>query len=132
MLTAASVGQGEIALITAALKSMKGLSDQDNRLVLFDRKSYSQTVGCFQMNSFTVGPLGLSVALSCFNCNATSLTTRFLWTTFTSTTLTLDKYATVVTLNLDQWDRQKDRVISLMNEWAQAYIARLPDLDDDV
>jgi hypothetical protein len=121
ILSAIATGN-EIAILKATLTSLKDKSSNEGPLVLFDQQSFPENLGTFQI--FPVGEDDgqLVMALSAMEFRADKHVTRFLWWTWTTTTVKLFQSAQKAVLNEDVYGQVRAEVIKKLGDRAAQFI----------
>ena len=127
---------GELALVDAALAALDAAAtDNGAPWTIYSSSSSSNNAGSFSVGvaDETTAPDGtsnVSLSLSAFSFSGTETNERFLWVSYSSTSLTIKDGATTVVLNDDLWNTPGvgDAITAQMKANSAGYIANLPPL----
>ena len=116
---------GEIALIAATMKSFKSLSDGSKPLKIWDANASSGNNGNFQI--FPVANVNdTPVMLMCgMQFNAKTSHDRFLWFTWFSTNINVQRAANKFELNNNVYSRVRQQIIDKLGDRASTFVADL-------
>lgn len=112
----------EMAILATSLNALKS-DTNDKQLVLFDSQSFPENVGTFQI--FPVGEDDGQVVmvLSAMQFNSEKHVNKFLWFTWTKTTVRLVQSSQKAVLNEDVYGKVRQAVIDKLGGNAEKYIA---------
>jgi hypothetical protein len=112
----------EAALVQAAIDNLKKLSDSDERVVLFERRSHSDHQGNFQICAAAESG-GLAVMkFAGFKFDSEQRATRVLFFRFSSAKASFFKGAQTVVLNNEVYSYVRNSVIQKLGANAQQYV----------
>lgn len=115
----------EIAIVQQTLNALKSLSNNDNRLVLFDTQSSSQSAGNFQISTANETDGQVAMKLGAFYFSTSQSTTRFLWATFSNSNSSIYQGAQTVTLNGSAYSKVRQQIIDKLGDRARQFVANL-------
>lgn len=125
VLGAIAVGD-ELALVTSTLNAVKSLAGSgDNRFVLFDQASHSDSNGNFQISLCTESGGHVAMKIGCFYFSSTEQVTNFLWFGFSSSNSTIYKGGQAVVLDPDVYTQVRPTIITKLGDKAKSFIADL-------
>jgi len=112
----------ELAILAATLKSLNQNSSNENALTLFDQQSFPENIGTFQV--FPVGEDDGQVvmALSAMQFRSEKHVTRFLWFSWTNTSVYLSQSAQKAILNEEVYGKVRQSVIEKLGNRAEEFI----------
>lgn len=117
---------GQSAVITETLAALKGLSDTDNRIVLFSQQSASSSSGNFQVYPADESSSGdVSLALGAFYFTADHHETRFLFFGWGSTSTKVYKGAQKTVLNQNVYAKVRSDVSAKLGDNAVNLVASI-------
>lgn len=124
----AVASQNEMEIARQTLNALKNLSDNDGRVVLFERETHSLHQGNLQ--TLVASPTGNTVSLAdgSFEFNAAQDITRILFWQYETATSHLYYSAEKSILNLDVYKQIREDVIQKLGTNAKRLIAKLPPL----
>ncbi len=115
----------DLAVITSVLNAIKGLSRDDNRLVLFDHASHSSKNGNFQISSCAESGGVVVMKIGAFYFSTTQNVDRVLWFDFSSSNSNIYKGAQAMTLNNDVYSQVRSTIVTKLGDNAKNFIANL-------
>ena len=126
----------KLAVVEAALVALhSAATDDDAPWTIYRSNSSSNNAGAFSVGlaDETKGPNGtpnVSLSLSAFSFSGTENSERFLWRSYSSTSLTIKDGPTTVVLNDDLWNAPGvgSEITAQMRAHSAGYIAHLPPL----
>ena len=112
----------EMDILRTSLSSLKDKPGNEGPLTLFDQQSFPETKGTFQI--FPVGEDDgqLVMAMSAMQFNSQEHVTRFLWWSWSSTTVKLQQSAQKAVLNEDLYRQVRQQVIDKLGDRAKQFI----------
>lgn len=121
ILAAVATGN-ELAILTASLNALRDKPENEGALTLFDRQSFPENLGTFQI--FPVGEDDgqLVMALAALQFNAVKHVTRFLWFRWESVQSSLFQSAQKAVLNEAVYSRVRQQVIDKLGDNASKFI----------
>lgn len=122
---AAIATQNQLAVVLATMQALKGLSDKDNRLVVFDRQSSSSSSGNFQVSTVQESGGVIAMKIGAFYFTVEKNVTRFLWFKFASSKSKVYKGSQGITLNEQIYSEVRKEIIEKLGSNATKYIGNL-------
>jgi hypothetical protein len=122
-----SIASGnDIAVVQQTLDALKALSGKnDQRFVIFDTSSQSQSAGNFQISLATESGGKVVMSLGAFHFATSQTTTRFLWSSFSTSNSQIYQGGQTVTLNSSAYGKVRQQVIDRLGDNAKKFIANL-------
>ena len=124
VLTAIVTGN-DLAVVTTTLNAVKGLSNNDNRLVLFDHASHSDSNGNFQISLCSESGGVVVMKIGAFYFSTSQNVDRVLWFDFSSSQSTIYKGAQAMNLNDDVYSQVRSTIVTKLGDNAKNFIADL-------
>jgi hypothetical protein len=117
----------EIAMVAATMEGLKGLSDDSKQMKVWDANSSNGNNGNFQI--FPVDKLpneDVVMVLDGMQFNATTSHGRFLWWTWSSTSIQIMRAANKFVLNEDVYSDVRQAIIDKLGDRANQLVADIP------
>ncbi|MBK8623025.1 MAG: hypothetical protein IPN79_15045 [Saprospiraceae bacterium] len=115
---------GQLAVVSATLKALSEAAGDDKALTLLDTNGSSGPAGNFQISAATIdNDLNVSMTLGAFYFKSTEHRTRFLFWSWSSTSVNMYYSAQAVTLNDQIYAMVRQAVIDKLGNNAQKYVA---------
>jgi hypothetical protein len=121
ILSAIATGN-EMNILKAALGSLKEKPGNEGPLTLFDQQSFPENVGTFQIFPVAEDDGQLVMAMSAMQFNSEKHVTRFLWWSWTQTSVKLNQSAQKGVLNEDLYKKVRQQVIDKLGDRAKQFI----------
>lgn len=123
---AAIATQNDIAIVAETIEALKGLSDDDGRVVLFNSDTHELNKGNFQIGVASESDGVAVMKLGTFYFSTSETVTRVLWFRFKSADTSFYKGAQTVNLNEDVYGQVCQAVIDKLGDKAQTFVRDLP------
>ncbi|AHE51900.1 hypothetical protein [Sphingomonas sanxanigenens] len=123
---AAIATANEIAMIAETMEGLRGLSDDSKQMLIWDSNSNSGNNGNFQI--FPVDRLAnddVVMILDGMQFNATSSHYRFLWWTWDSTSIQIQRAANKFVLNESVYSRVRQAIVDKLGDRAEQLVAEI-------
>lgn len=124
ILSAIATGD-EIKIVQATLTSLKDNPSSQGPLTLFENQSYPENVGTFQILPVGEDDGEVVMVLTALEFRSEKHVTRFLWFSWTTTTVKLFQSAQKSVLNEDVYKLVRQEVIEKLGDRASQYIKDL-------
>ncbi|HKV10701.1 MAG TPA: hypothetical protein VJ725_21350 [Thermoanaerobaculia bacterium] len=121
ILSAVATGN-EMEILKASLGSLRDNPKNEGPLTLFDQQSFPENVGTFQIFPVAEDDGQLVMAMSAMQFNAEKHVTKFLWWSWTKTSVRLQQSAQKAVLNEDLYKRVRQQVIDKLGDRASQFI----------
>jgi len=121
ILSAVATGD-EMNILRATLSSLRDKPGNEGPLTLFDQQSFPENIGTFQIFPVAEDDGQLVMAMSAMQFNAQKHVTRFLWWSWTSTSVKLQQSAQKAVLNEDLYRQVRQQVIDKLGDRARQFI----------
>lgn len=121
ILSAIATGD-EMKIVEATLKSLRDNPSNEGPLTLFDSQSYPENIGTFQILPVGEDDGNVVMVLTALEFKAEKHVTRFLWFSWTSTSVKLFQSAQKSVLNEDVYGQVRAEVIKKLGDRASQYI----------
>jgi hypothetical protein len=112
----------ELKILATTLNSLKEKPGNEGPLVLFDQQSYPETIGTFQIFPVSEADGQLVMALSAMQFNSEKHVTKFLWWSWSTTSVRLRQSAQKAVLNEDVYSKVRQQVIDKLGDRAAQFI----------
>ena len=112
-------------IIDATIKAVKALSDDDDRLVIWEQNSHSPESGSFQIGACSDTDGVLTVRLGAFYFKTTQKVTRILWFEFSSSDVEFYKGGQAINLNEDIYSQIRQDIIDKLGDHASKYVEEI-------
>ncbi|PDO89828.1 hypothetical protein [Kosakonia sacchari] len=117
---------GEVALVAAAMKALSSLSDTSKQMLIWDAKSNSENTGNIQIFPADLLPNGdVVMMLDGMQFDAKRSEGRFLWVTWQSTSIKIQRAANKFVLNEGVYKGVRQAVIDKLGDRAIDMIANI-------
>jgi hypothetical protein len=117
----------ELAMVAATMEGLKALSDDSKQMTIWSANSNSGNNGNFQI--FPVDKLpndDVVMVLDGMQFTATTSHGRFLWWTWSSTSIEIQRAATKFVLNEEVYSRVRQAIIDKLGDRAVQFVADIP------
>lgn len=121
ILNAVATGS-EMDILRATLGSLKDKPGNEGPLTLFDQQSFPENVGTFQIFPVSEDDGQVVMAMSAMQFNSEKHVTRFLWWSWTRTSVRLQQSAQKAVLNEDLYGKVRQQVIDKLGDRASQFI----------
>lgn len=123
---AAIASQDELAIVEATMDALKATADDSNQMTIFDASSSKNNVGNFQVFPVSQTPENdLVMALTGLQFNSTTQHARFLWWSWSTTEVSLQRGASRMELNRSVYSQVRQQIIDKLGSNATTFIADL-------
>jgi len=124
----ASIATGnEIAMVAATMEALKGLSDGSKQMTIWDASASNGGKGTFQIMPVDKLPNDdVVMILTGMQFNASTSHSRFLWWSWSSTSIKIQRAANRFVLNEDVYAQVREAVIKKLGDKAQQLVADIP------
>jgi hypothetical protein len=112
----------EMKILETTLNSLREKPGNEGPLVLFDQQSYPETIGTFQIFPVSESNGQLVMALSAMEFHADKHVTKFLWWSWSKTSVRLRQSAQKAVLNEDVYGKVRQQVIDKLGDRAAQFI----------
>ncbi|RVO90271.1 hypothetical protein CN109_38180, partial [Sinorhizobium meliloti] len=117
----------EIAMVEATMNGLKGLSDDSKQMTIWDAKSNDGNNGNFQIFPVDALPNGdVVMVLDGMQFNASTTHSRFLWWTWESSSIRIQRAANKFVLNDSVYSQVRQAVIDKLGDRAAQLVADIP------
>ncbi|MGZ2444366.1 hypothetical protein [Sinorhizobium medicae] len=117
----------EIAMVEATMNGLKGLSDESKQMTIWDAKSNDGNNGNFQIFPVDALPNGdVVMVLDGMQFNASTTHSRFLWWTWESSSIRIQRAANKFVLNDSVYSQVRQAVIDKLGDRAAQLVADIP------
>lgn len=117
----------EIAMVTATMNALEGLSDDSKQMTVWDSKSSDGSQGNFQILPCTREDNGdVAMILTGMQFVAHHSETRFLWFSWSSDSIKIEKAAARFVLNEDIYEEVREAIVERLGDRATKYVAEIP------
>jgi hypothetical protein len=113
---------GEMEVLRATLQSLEDDSGNEEAVVMFDRESFPQNLGCFQIFPCAEDGGDVVMALAAMQFTAEEHRDRFLWWEWSSTKVKLFRSARKYVLNEAVYSQVREAVIEKLGDMARQLI----------
>ena len=118
-----------IGTVTAALKALEGSADSGGApWAIYSSNSVSNNAGTFTVGLANETNGSVAFQLGGFSFSGTETTTKFLWMTYSTTSISIKDGTTTFSLNDDVYSQVRAAVLAKLGSHAQGFVANLPDL----
>lgn len=118
-----------IGTVTAALKALSGSADDGGApWAIYSSNSVSNNAGTFTVGLANETNGSVALQLGGFSFSGTETTTKFLWMTYSATSVDIQQGTTTFSLNDDVYAQVRQAVLAKLGAHAVGYVANLPDL----
>jgi hypothetical protein len=117
----------ELAMVAATMEGLKSLSDDSKQMMIWNANSNNANNGNFQI--FPVDKLpndDVVMVLDGMQFNATTSHGRFLWWTWSSTSIEIKRAANKFVLNEDVYSQVRQAIIDKLGDRAVQLVADIP------
>lgn len=117
----------ELAMVSATMQGLKGLSDESKQMTIWNANSNSGNNGNFQI--FPVDKLpndDVVMVLDGMQFTARESHGRFLWFTWSSTSIEIQRAATKLVLNESVYEQVRKAIIDKLGDRATQFVADIP------
>ncbi len=119
----------ELAIVNAALQALKAASEDNGApWEIYHSSSTSNQNGGFSIGLANETRGNVAVKVSAFHFAGAENSTRFLWTSYSATSVHIEDGQTTLVLNDSVYSDVRNRVQRKMRKHARSYIANLPAL----
>ncbi|MEU4570907.1 hypothetical protein ACBI99_34790 [Nonomuraea sp. ATR24] len=119
----------ELEIVKAALDALKSSANADGApWQLYHSQSTSENNGSFSIGLATETNNNVAVKLSAFHFTGDETATKFLWMSYSSTSVHIQQGQTTLVLNDTLYATVRQAVTDKMSSHASSYIANLPSL----
>ncbi|SDG47399.1 hypothetical protein SAMN05421505_104276 [Sinosporangium album] len=126
---AALVTGPELEIVKAALTALKSSADANGApWQLYHSQSTSDTNGSFSIGLANETNNNVAVKLSAFHFTGNETATKFLWMSYSSTSVDIQQGQTTLVLNDSVYSGVRNTVLKKMSSHASSYIDNLPEL----
>lgn len=117
----------EIAMVAATMESLKGLGDGSKQMTIWDASASNGNKGTFQIMPVDKLPNDdVVMVLTGMQFNAETSHSRFLWWSWNSTSIKIQRAANRFVLNEDVYAQVRQAIIDKLGEKAQQLVADIP------
>lgn len=115
----------EVAILDTTIKAMKSLSNDDNKIVLFETSSHSLTQGNFQLGIATdIGGV-VALHLGAFHFHTTQNVTRVLFFGFSSSDTEFNKSVQTISLDQQIYNQVRAAIVQKLGDKAKRFVQQL-------
>lgn len=117
----------ELAMVAATMEALKGLGDDSKQMTIWDAKASNGSNGTFQI--MPVDKLqndDVVMVLTGMQFNASTSHSRFLWWSWSSTSIKIQRAANRFVLNEDVYSQVRQAIIDKLGDRAQLLVADIP------
>jgi hypothetical protein len=104
---------------------MKNLSDSDGRITLWDSATHTAHTGNFQVTAIQEANNIISASLACFYFQTTEDVKKFLWFTFSSSTMTLRQSGQTIVLDANSYANIRNAIEDKLKGVLSSYVSNL-------
>ncbi len=112
-------------MVKETIGALKALSNKDNRLVIFEHASHSDSNGSFQIAACSESGDKLAMKMGAFHFSATQNVDHVLWYSFSSSNVNMYQGSQAMTLNDDVYSQVRSTIITKLGDNAAAFIGNL-------
>jgi hypothetical protein len=112
-------------VVTATLQAIKNLPTNDNRVVLFDHASHSDSNGSFQIGSCAESGGQVAMQMGAFYFSSKQNVDKILWFNFSSSNSQIYKAAQQMTLNRDVYSQVRSSIVTKLGDNARNFVDNL-------
>jgi len=117
----------ELAMVAATMEGLKSLSDDSKQMMIWDAKASSGNSGNFQIMPVDKLPNDdVVMVLTGMQFNASTSHGRFLWWSWSSTSIKIQRAANRFVLNEDVYAAVRQAIIDKLGDKAQQFVADIP------
>ncbi len=122
---AGAFGGGYIAAITKTLESLKKMSNEDHKIIAFEKNTHTLSKGCFQIALATEENDAVTIQLGTFLLTSSKKIKQILFFTSKKDKTKLEYSSRVGTLNAEVYGNIRDAVVKKLGENINSYIAEI-------
>ncbi len=115
----------EMEAVTLAMKALKNLPAKDNRIVLFDHSTHSDSNGNFQIAACSENGGQVAMKIGAFYFSSSKNVDRLLWYDFSASHTSIYKAVQAMTLNQEVFGQVRDAVKTKLGGNARNFVADL-------
>jgi hypothetical protein len=122
---AGAFGGGYVAAITKTLESIKKMSNEDHKIIAFEKNTHTFSKGCFQIALATEANDAVTLQLGTFLLTTSKKIKQILFFTSKKDKTTLQYSSRIGTLNAEVYSTVRDAIVKKLGENINTYIAEI-------